>query len=560
MFSTFTDKQLRTTFYLAWLTALLLQCALVGLSGDEAYYWRYSQQLAWGYFDHPPVTALLVRVGTILLPGELGVRLFFALMSAGLIYAMERLVQPANLRLFYAIILSIAFLQLGMVLGGGMMALPDVPLIFFEALFFLLYKDYLDKPRAYVYVLLPLVIALMLLSKYHGVLVIGFVILSNPALLRRWSFWLMGLGTALLILPHALWQVTNNFPSIRYHLLERSTNPYKFSFTLEYLASQPFVLGPLISIILIYCAFVFDPGSRLERALRFTAIGTYAFFLVMTIKGRVEGNWTIIALVPLVYMGYSRIETSLSLTKWTRIAFVISFALILFARVIITAKIPLGKFTESLSPEIWTARLNQKTNGKPVGFINSYQKAALYEFYERVPSFSLNNLWGRKNQYTLWDTEANHQGQDVALVWNWETTALDSIRIDGEYYPIRLMENFRSSSNLLIRSDLDDPLILKAGTTWDVNLRFSYASGMPRDLESNKESPTTVVYGFFRGTTAVQVGYTGLAVQNEMIGHGTYGMEIKAPLEPGHYKISFGALTGFLPAGINSAPVSVVVE
>ena len=94
-----TDKQLRLIFYPTWLALLLLQCAQVGLSGDEAYYWRYSLDLAWGYFDHPPLTAALTKAGYFLFPNELGVRFFFALSVTGIIYVMERILRPANLKL-----------------------------------------------------------------------------------------------------------------------------------------------------------------------------------------------------------------------------------------------------------------------------------------------------------------------------------------------------------------------------------------------------------------------------------------------------------------------------
>src|ERR1700752_3112574 len=98
-----TDKHLRYFFYLFWIVTLIPQSLLIGLSGDEAYYWRYSKQLAWGYFDHPPVVAVLVRMGYALFNNELGVRLFFVITVIALVMALERLVRPVNLKLFYLI-------------------------------------------------------------------------------------------------------------------------------------------------------------------------------------------------------------------------------------------------------------------------------------------------------------------------------------------------------------------------------------------------------------------------------------------------------------------------
>ena len=58
----------RSTMMVLGIILLLLLRALAGallpLSADEAYYWLWSKHLAWGYYDHPPVIAFLIRAGT----------------------------------------------------------------------------------------------------------------------------------------------------------------------------------------------------------------------------------------------------------------------------------------------------------------------------------------------------------------------------------------------------------------------------------------------------------------------------------------------------------------
>ena len=38
-----------------------VMAGLLPLSADEAYYWLWSLHPAWGYFDHPPMIAWLIR-------------------------------------------------------------------------------------------------------------------------------------------------------------------------------------------------------------------------------------------------------------------------------------------------------------------------------------------------------------------------------------------------------------------------------------------------------------------------------------------------------------------
>jgi hypothetical protein len=480
-----------------------------------------------------------------------------------MIFVLEKLVRPSDHKLFYMIVLSIAFLQVGMVWGGGMMAIPDFPLLIFEAAFFLLYRKYLEEPAWYVYLLLPIVVSVMMLTKYHALLIVGFTVLSNLALLKKASFWGIAVLSTIIFVPHVLWQIDNDFPSVRYHLLERSSDPYSFSTMAEYLASQPFVLGPLIGILLIYAGIAQKAETTFERGLKFTVIGTYLFFLIMSIRGRIEANWTIITLVPLVCLGYRYIESRDNLLKITKYVFVISISMIVVARVIITTHLPVPgvpRFTESLTPWTWTSELKRKTGGNPAAFVNSYQKAALYEFYEGVPSFSLNNFWGRKNQYTIWDTEAEYQGKEVAYISNWEAAGLDTIRIAGEYFPYTTIEDFRSSSNLLITSDLSEPTTGVVQKSVTANLSFDFTNDRRRDLDINPSFSTTVIYGFFLGRTAVAIGDTSLRIGNSMIGSGlSYPVTIQMPNEPGRYTLYFAASTGWLSPGINSRGIDVVV-
>ena len=53
----------------------LVAAAFTPLTFDEAYYWMWSKHLAGGYYDHPPMVAFVIRLGTMIaVDTELGVR------------------------------------------------------------------------------------------------------------------------------------------------------------------------------------------------------------------------------------------------------------------------------------------------------------------------------------------------------------------------------------------------------------------------------------------------------------------------------------------------------
>ena len=49
---------------LALVVLRLVAAAWTPLTFDEAYYWMWSKHLAFGYYDHPPAVAFVIRAGT----------------------------------------------------------------------------------------------------------------------------------------------------------------------------------------------------------------------------------------------------------------------------------------------------------------------------------------------------------------------------------------------------------------------------------------------------------------------------------------------------------------
>jgi 4-amino-4-deoxy-L-arabinose transferase-like glycosyltransferase len=181
----FNSLKSRLAFYSLWMTSLLVQAYCTEISADEAYYWMYANKLAWGYFDHPPLIALVIKVGYFILPNELGVRLIPVILNLFTIILIEQIIKPKDIRMFFMLVFSIGVLHF-----FGFLALPDSPLLFCFAAYLLLYKEFLVSPSIRNSLLSGVVIALMFYSKYHAAIIVTITILSNLRVFSNAYFWL----------------------------------------------------------------------------------------------------------------------------------------------------------------------------------------------------------------------------------------------------------------------------------------------------------------------------------------------------------------------------------
>ena len=119
------DKRVAIGLFIWWLINLL-QAAFTELAHDEAYYFMFSQQLDWGYFDHPPMTALLIWLGSFM-GGEFGVRFFFTILQPLYLWILWCIIRPRDPHRSDATIFLIASAALPILQLYGFIAVPDVP-------------------------------------------------------------------------------------------------------------------------------------------------------------------------------------------------------------------------------------------------------------------------------------------------------------------------------------------------------------------------------------------------------------------------------------------------
>ena len=195
-----------------WWVCNLFQAGLTELANDEAYYHMFAENLSWGYFDHPPMTALLVWLGEHLFGGEFGVRFFFTLLQPLYLFVFWRIIRPTDADRRDAglfVMLSAATLMLQLY---GFIAVPDGPLMMTAALFLLTFKWFTEGRRA-AWLWMGVAMALMAYSKYHGALVVLFALAATPPrVFLRPTLYLSGAVALLLLVPHFVWQYGRGSP------------------------------------------------------------------------------------------------------------------------------------------------------------------------------------------------------------------------------------------------------------------------------------------------------------------------------------------------------------
>ncbi len=447
---TFIKKYHFLIFFSAWTLLNFFQAAGTVLLNDEAYYWVYSNFLDWGYFDHPPIIAVLIKGGHFLFHNEFGVRLFIGVLNTLTLLILYYLLPRKNDMLFYAIVCSIALLQL-----GGFIAVPDIPLIFFVALFFFVYKNFIEITSLKNTILLGVVMSLMLYSKYHAVLIIIFTLTSNPALLTKTRAYMAVLIAMALFTPHVVWQYQHGFPSVQYHVFERNEASYNISYTLVYIAGQILLAGPLMGWLFLWSAFRYKPMDFFMRSLQFCMAGIYIFFLITTYKGRVEANWTVPAIVPIIILAHQYLTDK---KKWQRILYYsvpLSLLLIISVRIyLISDSKPIKAINtnEFEQNKTWANQIKTFSGELPVVFINSYQKASKYWFYSGIKAFSLNTPIYRRNNYNFWPVEKSLQGKTVYAISTSDPVFFtDSIITTAGILRGKRVDSFFSNSGILLK-------------------------------------------------------------------------------------------------------------
>jgi 4-amino-4-deoxy-L-arabinose transferase-like glycosyltransferase len=241
-------------------TALrLVVAALLPAGEDEAYAIGIARQFSLSYFDHPPLHFWIVGGWARLINSEnlLLLRLPFvamAALSSWFMFALtRRLFGPA------AAVWAVVLFNIAPVYGiaHGTLVLPDGPLLCASlamavVLARIVFEDD-GSPQFGRWMLVGLLAGLAMLSKYHGLLLVGGVflfLLTKPY--RRWLSWpgpwMAALIALIMFTPVLLWNARHGWVSFAFQAGRGDGDGLHWANLLQSLGAQSAYLVPWIFV------------------------------------------------------------------------------------------------------------------------------------------------------------------------------------------------------------------------------------------------------------------------------------------------------------------------
>jgi len=303
-------------------TLRLLLAAFVPLFPQEAYYWTWSRQLDWSYFDHPPLASYSIALTTALAGQTVfGIKLAAVAWSVGWNVLWARLVLDmfGSRRLAFYCVAVLNLCLLYQVMGVGIA--PDGPLLFgWVGTVWALWRVS-STGRAAWWFVAGLFAGVAMLGKYSAVLLLPVVLLyllfspTQRHWLRKPQPYLAMLIALLIFTPVILWNADHGWASFAFQGSKRvgAMDRFKPHFALVLLGTQlllvtPYLLGLSLSSLMRgakgWWAGTLDDRTRL---LLLSAAVPLVLFTLVSLRSHAKPNWLAPAYWSLIILGVQHV-------------------------------------------------------------------------------------------------------------------------------------------------------------------------------------------------------------------------------------------------------------
>ena len=309
------DKTFIKNFFYFFLIIFLIRVFLaqfLNIIPDEAYYWTWSNNLDWCYYDQPGMIAWVEHLGNKL-PGNinpLSARLPLIILSLGatfLVFLVSLELFESKMRAFYvAVLLNLT----PMFFAGAFLVMHDGCLLFFWILTIFFLVKLVKTGNEFYLFMMAIALAGTIYSKFTGVFmafgILLFFIVSPKQ--RKWltspGFWTAGLLAFLFILPIITWNYQNDWISYKVVSKLAGKHPSSIKKVLDYFFSyhgaQFLLISPLLFIPVVVTQVIGvkkwlkKKDDYILLCLVFS-LPVLLYFSFQSFFSRVQPNWSVFA-------------------------------------------------------------------------------------------------------------------------------------------------------------------------------------------------------------------------------------------------------------------------
>jgi hypothetical protein len=279
----------------------LIAAAVTPLTFDETYYWIWAKHLSGGYYDHPPMVAVVIRLGTMIAgDNAFGVRLVSILLALPMSWAIYRTAQIFfdGTRIAAA---STIFLNATLMASvGTTIVTPDAPLMVAASFVLLGLAKVWQTDRGVWWLAVGVAVGCGLLSKYtalfFGAQILLWLLLMKDQ--RRWlaSPWpyLGGILAFAIFSPVILWNADHEWVSFIKQLGRARVEGITLKYLGEMIPTQ-FVFATPSSSFSVCSGSMRWPREGCECCGRYAGqhqrLDDLPLFRLAFAACRVEANW-----------------------------------------------------------------------------------------------------------------------------------------------------------------------------------------------------------------------------------------------------------------------------
>jgi len=322
-----------------WLLFAILVVAKIlftfasAVAPDEAYYWTWSQNLTWSYYDHPPLNAWLIAITDFVFGTNIvGLRAGALLSFAGTLYIMYLFAArfaPENKQNAF-LLSAVVFLASPTLFVWTTIVYNDHLLIFLSLAAAYCFCDYLarylENTRTGVGFLYggAALLGFAALTKYNAAFMgvaVALLVLMHPKLRRLLAgphIYAAGLLTISILAPVLIWNIGNEFASFELHLSTRYGGNFVQYFHAatfaRYIFSTllffgPFLIVPLIALFLPMKST--DNFTSIAKWLfRAVIVVSLATFTLFSARGTVQWYWSDVSYALMILFAFTLIQRS----------------------------------------------------------------------------------------------------------------------------------------------------------------------------------------------------------------------------------------------------------